>query len=105
MQPMRLKLATLMNTSIAEFFNVQFYTKCAVLKALCAALERYVCRLHCIPIKKRDSSYSRVLSTLFIFQKVRQKTCILSVLACRMHVVYAYMSIPQYSSHEKNLQF
>ena len=38
---------------------MQFYTKCAVLKTLCAVLKKDLCILHCISIK-RDSSYSRL---------------------------------------------
>ena len=30
--------------------NVQFYTKCAILKTLCAVLDGDVCSLHCISI-------------------------------------------------------
>ena len=67
---------------------MQFYTKCAVLKALCPVLERDLCRLHCISSKKdaihstelfctlstkRDSSYSRLLSIHCHFQEVWQQ--------------------------------
>ena len=36
-------------------FDGQFYIKCAVLKTLCTVLERNLCRLRCLSIK-RDSS-------------------------------------------------
>ena len=49
--------------------------------------------LHCISIK-RDSSQNKVLSILYIVisNKYGNRTCILSMLARQMDVVYAYVN-------------
>ena len=54
-------------------FNVQLYTKCAVLKAPCTILDRDVCSLHYVSIKYGSN-----------------KTCIIPVPTRQVYVVCAY---------------
>ena len=57
---------------LSDFFNVQFYKKCAVLKAPCAILIGDLCSLHYIPIKH---GYS---------------TCMISAPSCQVYVACVY---------------
>ena len=69
---------------------MRFYTY-AVPKTLCAVLERDLCRLHCIS----GEIVVEVECCLYVVicNKYYNITCILSVLARKVHVVFAYMNL------------
>ena len=72
------------------FFNLQVYTKFAVLKALSAFLERVNGADHLSYLAREILTRVECCLCITIFNMFGNKACILSMLARQVHVVYAY---------------